>query len=208
MKKLPFPAKIILLNAILFYGMVVIAIFTYEHPFSPINTNMSRLGRPSYHTDLYWIYIVACMIGALLQIPYYRSLKMWLNGDKLINLGIRAIMILGYLSCFGLFFCGLFHADLWLEHRIFGGIYFFSDIFIMFLVSVVVWKHPKMDKAIIPVCILSAVLNAYFLQSGGKISWAEWSTVLLSFTVALWLGLNSARLETSDTPEPAFATTK
>ena len=63
-------------------------------------------------------------------------------------------------------------------------------------------QHPKLDKGIIVLCIASAVLTGVFLESGGKTSWAEWSTIMLSFAVAGWIGLNCARIrKSSETTE-------
>jgi hypothetical protein len=65
----------------------------------------------------------------------------------------------------------------------------------MLLACWLVWRHPKMDRALILPCLISAVCSVVFLASAGKASWAEWISVAMSFVVAIWLGMNAKRLE-------------
>lgn len=190
MKKIPLLTKLIFLAGALFYGIVLLAILSYDHGFSFINTNMSRLGRPSYNPDWYWLYTTACLVAGALLVPYYWQLRHLKSEDRMLNSGLILLIAVGFLSCIGLTGVAVFNADHWLSHRIFGGMYFISDVLVMIVAAYVILKHPKLNKAMVLICIASAALDLVFLKSGGKLSWSEWSTVFLSFVLACWIGID------------------
>ena len=206
MKNLPFITKIIFFNFIVFYTIVFFSWLSYEHDFSLIYTNMSRLGRPSYNADWYWLYTTASILAAGLLIPYYWAFRKFRTQDRLLNLAVLLLMGLGFTSIVGLVGLAIFNADHYLGHKIFGGIYFFSDILIMALTVFIVLKHPKLDKGIIIVAVASLIFNMMFLESNGKLSWSEWSTVFLSWITACWLSINYIRIQAAQKSVPVQGT--
>ena len=103
---------------------------------------------------------------------------------------------LAFCSLVFLFLLAIFNADYRLEHRIFGGGYFLADLFLMLAGACTIYLHPLLDKRMLPLVLLSALLDAIYLISLSKWSWAEWSSTACSFTVAIWLSFETRKLPT------------
>jgi hypothetical membrane protein len=183
-----------ILAFLLFVVFVGLAFAAYPHPFSLIDTNISRLGRPSMNPDGHlWLMVGLFATQAPLFI-FYATLGRWKLGQETFDRLVDVVQVLSYVSGTALLMLAIFDADQRLPHRIFGGIYFLGDALLMLVACFLIPRHPHMDNGMIPVCLASAVLDIVFLASQGRASWAEWATVVCSYTVAIWLGMNAKRL--------------
>lgn len=182
------------LGILIFLVGIILSLYFYERPFDIVSTNISRLGRPSMNPEGWFYSVIGLIISSLIMIGFYWTLPVWKTGhwtkDKLIDL-LRALAIMSTVALIGL---SVYNADHRLAHKIFGGTYFFTDFFLMLMAAYIAWRHPHVFKGVILICFVSAALDAYFLYSSGKASWAEWSTVACSFTVAFWFSVNELRL--------------
>lgn len=180
---------------LVFFGGNAVAWWYYDAPYSVITHNISRLGRPNWNPTGHWFWLGGIVFSNVFLIAYYRSLALWKIGVKRFDYNVKVITILAYFSCFAIVALGIVNADHRTPHRIFGAIYFSTDILMMLLGILLIIRHPKTDNAMALLCILSVLTGAIYLISGGKASWAEWTTVASSFGVALWLAINSRRLD-------------
>ena len=195
MKKIIVSPKAVFLSIAVFYGFMFVAWALYPYDYSLISNNISRLGRPSYNPDGYIWSFIGTVGSALLMLGYYLTLPMWKNGDPKIDRGVNLIMGLGIFGSVCLISLAIFNSDFKLAHKILGASYFTSDVILMLVAIYMVLRHPKVDNALVVVCALSAILDLLYLQSNAKWSWAEWGTVALSYTAAVWLAVNSQRLQ-------------
>lgn len=171
---------------LLFYGLIAVSITQFEEPFDFIRHTMSQLGKPSRNPDFWWLYMIAGVVAGLLLLPFYKSLIVFKNGDPYTDKLLRALIYLGYFSGIALVATATVHADMRLAHKICGGAYFFSLALIVVLASILTYRHPRISNWAFVLLLPSFVLNAMFLYSSGKMAWAEWVTVLLSFLIACY----------------------
>lgn len=189
------------LATLLFVGFVGLAFAAYPHPFSLINTNISRLGRPSMNPDGHgWLFIALFATNVPLFL-FYATLGRWKQGQPAFDRVIDLVTALNYLNGSALLMLAIYHADHFMPHRIFGSIYFGGSAIVMLLACWLIPRHPLMDKALAIPCFASAAFSIAFLASGGRASWTEWTTVGLSYVVAVWLGWNANRLKHGGRPE-------
>ena len=181
--------------AVLFFGLVGLAFVCFPHPFSLIDTNISRLGRPSMNPDGHHWLLIALFATNVPLFAFYATLRRWALGEPTFDRVLRVVTLLSYVNGVALLLLAIFNADLRIPHRVFGGMHFIGSAIAMLLACWLVQRHPKMDKALVLPCLGSAVCGLIFLASSGKASWAEWTSVVLSYVVAIWLGMNAKRLE-------------
>lgn len=180
--------------SILFFGLIAVSLYLYDKSFSFLDTNISRLGRPSMNPVGHWFMLAAVMSSNFVMMAYYRTLKVWMNDDATLNRAVRLLIGLCYLSCIALMLLSIWNSDHRIPHRIAGGVYFFTDMLMMLLGVFIIHRHKLMFKWLIPFCLASAVFDGYFLYSSGQASWSEWLTVSLSFFIAGTLAFNTRRL--------------
>lgn len=183
-----------ILATLLFFGLISVSLYLYDKSFSFVDTNISRLGRPSMNPVGHWFMLIAVMSSNFVMMFYYRTLRVWMTDDAALNRAVRVLIALCYVSCVALMALSIWNSDHKMAHRLSGGVYFFSDLMMMLVGIFVIYRHPLIFKWLIPFCALSAVLDGYFLYSSGQASWAEWLTVALSFFIAGSLAINTRRL--------------
>ena len=193
-KKLKVQIQLIFPAIFIFYSFATIAFLLYDHEFSFINTNISRLGRPSYSLFGGYLMSAGFVITGSILIPFYNALRVFKNEDVFLNKVIDWVRYLGVLSCIGMIFLGIVNGDYHLAHKVIGVVYFSSDIALMLAGCVIVYRHPKISSVLVIFCIASAFFDAWFLFSNGKLSWTEWCTVSLSFFIGAWVSINSRAL--------------
>lgn len=194
MKKFDIYAIVLIFAIIAFYLSMFLAWSHYQHPYSFLTNNISRLGRPSWNPHGYPCFTVGVIGCSILMGIYYRSLHRWKIGDGGFDRLVDGLIYLGYISCVALLLIAAINADHEPGHRIVGAVYFISDLLIMAMACLFIWRHPLIDRGMVVPCVVSATLDAVYLLSNGKASWAEWATVTFSFGVAFWLSMNSRRL--------------
>lgn len=194
MKELDNFAKLMIFVIIAFYVSMFLAWSQYDHPYSFVTNNISRLGRPSWNPNGYPYFMVGVIGSSIMLAIYYRSLHRWKTGQADLDRLADILIYIGYLSCIALTLIAIINADHKLGHKIVGGAYFISDMLLMSVACLFIWRHPLLDKGMVVLCILSAALDAVYILSNAKASWAEWATVACSFGVAFWFSMNSRRL--------------
>ncbi len=185
---------VIFLAAVVLYTFLYLAWLQYDHEYSIVSNNISRLGRPTWNPNGYIYSFLGTAGSAILMLGFYRSLYIWKTGDRNLDRGVSLMTTLGYTASACLFGIAVFNGDHHLTHKILGGIYFGLDVVLMLLGVYVAFRHPRIDKILIFFCILSAALDIIYLQSDAKWSWAEWGSVAMSFTVGFWLAVIHKRV--------------
>jgi len=176
-----------------FFGLVAVSGFRFQHDFSFWGTNISRLGRPSMNPDGHAFMVAGCILTNLFMLPYYASLKVWYTGEPQIDRPLRFLIVLSYLSVVALVGLAVWNADHRIPHRVAGGLYFMADAVMMLSGAWVAWKHPGVSNWLAPMAVMAAVFSLAFLASAGKASWTEWISVSLNFSIAILMGFQAKK---------------
>ena len=141
----------------------LIAIALFPLPFSPIDNWLSDFGNPGYNPNGAIFYNIGCILTGIFLFPFFIGLYKWYREELWQKTLLIITQLIGCSSGFAEIMIGIFSEEIQPQHSDWTNVFFFLNLLVLVLGSVVLFTHPDFIKPIGFYGIIVAVINLLFV---------------------------------------------
>ena len=164
---------------------------------SPMTDWLSNYGSPVLNPSGALIYNLGCILTAAILIVYYLGISQWYRGGRTARkyaICYIGAQVSGLAASVCLVLASLFPIGTSSLHGTFSMMNMIGMNSFMSFISIAVFMHPRVNKAIGALGILAAAFNIITTNAFANLYLAEWIYFLLFMTFIVLITMNDARL--------------